>query len=172
VSIADRTWDDLPTEIHSRVMAATAHAEVRCIEHLEGSDPELPQGTWTVDAVCGDRFVHQVLGLRADGSVAEETRTFLTADICEVSLDAAGATLAVRGPSGRESLRVPEPIGRTISRRNEGDLERAAKGIGQGIAGRLKEVAGELMDDPELKQAGIVQQQEGRARRAEGDQPT
>ena len=56
------------------------------------------RGIWTVDALTGDRFVHQVLGLRQDGSVFEETRTFLTADIREISLDADGATLAVDGP--------------------------------------------------------------------------
>jgi hypothetical protein len=115
VTVADRTWDDLPAEIHARVMAATAHATVRRIHHVDRSDADLPQGIWTVDAVSGDRFVHQVLGLRADGSVCEETRTFLTADILEVSFDADGAILAVRGPSGLESIRVPEPIGRTIN---------------------------------------------------------
>jgi hypothetical protein len=114
VTITDRTWDDLPAEIHSRVMAATADAKIRRIEHLEGSDPALPQGIWTINALCGDRFVHQVLGLRVDGSVCEETRTFLTAEILEISLDPDGATLVVEGPSGRESIRIPESIGRTM----------------------------------------------------------
>jgi hypothetical protein len=115
--MADRTWDDLPAEIHARVMAATAHATVRRIQHLDRSDADLPQGIWTVDAISGDRFVHQVLALRADGSVCEETRTFLTAEILEVSFDAGGATLVVEGPSDRESIRVPESIGRTINQK-------------------------------------------------------
>src|SRR5437879_240392 len=106
-------------------MAATSQAQIRRIEHLHSSDPALPQGIWTVDAVAGDRFVHQVLGLRADGSVAEETCTFLTAEILEVSIDADGATLVVPGPSGPESIRVPESIGRALNRRNEDGLERA-----------------------------------------------
>jgi len=172
VNMADRTWDDLPAEIHSRVMAATAHAKIRRIEHVEGSDPALPQGIWTVDAVSGDRFVHQVLGLRADGSVYEDTRTFLVGEILEVSLDADRATLTVQGAAGQESIRVSESIGRTINQLNEGDFERAVKGVGQGIAGRLKELAGELTDDPELEEAGIAQQLEGKARRAEGEKPT
>jgi uncharacterized protein YjbJ (UPF0337 family) len=107
--------------------------------------------------------------VREDGSVFEETRTFLTDEIAEVSFDSDGATVVVPGPSGAESIRVPDSIGRAVNRRNEGGLERAAKGIGQGIAGRLKEVAGEFLDDPDLEEAGIVQQLEGRIRRAEGD---
>jgi hypothetical protein len=118
VTIADRTWDDLPAEIHSRVMAATGQATTRRIEHLDSSDPGLPRGTWTVDAVTGDRFVHQVLGLRQDGSVSEETRTFLTADILEISLDDDGATLVVGGPSGPEELRIPQSIGEVLNRHN------------------------------------------------------
>jgi uncharacterized protein YjbJ (UPF0337 family) len=172
VTIADRTWDDLPAEIHARVMAATAHATIRRIEHRDDSDAALPQGIWTIDAVSGDRFVHQVLGLRTDGSVYEETRTFLPHDILEISLDPDGATLVVQGPSGRESIRIPESIGQTINQRPEGDFERAVKGAGQGIAGRIKELAGELMDNSELEQAGTAQQLEGKRRRMEGDQPT
>jgi uncharacterized protein YjbJ (UPF0337 family) len=172
VTIADRTWDNLPAEIHSRVMAATAQASTRQIEHFDSADPAMPQGIWTVDAVTGDRFVHQVLGIRQDGSVFEETRTFLTADIREISLDDEGATLAVEGPSGPEELRIPEGIGRALNRHNEDDFERAVKGIGQGIAGRFKEMAGELLDDPDLEQAGIAQQLEGKIRRAAGADPT
>ncbi|MDQ1491688.1 MAG: hypothetical protein QOJ23_4202 [Actinomycetota bacterium] len=172
MTIADRTWDDLPAEIHARVMAATGQAQTRRIEHSDASDADLPQGIWTVDAVAGDRFVHQILGLRGDGSVFEETRTFLTDEIAEVSFDSDGATVVVPGPSGAESIRVPDSIGRAVNRRNEAGLERAAKGIGQGIAGRLKEVAGEFLDDPDLEEAGIVQQLEGRIRRAEGDDQT
>jgi hypothetical protein len=115
--MADRTWDDLPAEIHARVMAATAHATVRRIQHLDRTDADLPQGIWTVDAVSGDRFVHQVLGLRSDGSVYEETRTFLTAEILEISLDPDGATLVIERPSGRESIRVPASIGQTINQK-------------------------------------------------------
>jgi uncharacterized protein YjbJ (UPF0337 family) len=172
VTKAERVGDNLPAEIHSRVMAATSQAQARVIQHLDASDPVFPQGVWTVDAVAGDRFVHMVLGLRGDGSVSEETRTFLTTDIVEVAFDPGGATLAVRGPSGPESIRVPDAIGRAVNRRNEGELERSVKGVGQGIAGRLKELAGELLDDPDLEQAGIVQQLEGKIRRAEDDPPT
>jgi hypothetical protein len=128
VTIADRTWDNLPAEIHARVMAATAHAQIRRIEHSEAPDADLPQGVWTVDALAGDRFVHQVLGLRADRSVFEETRTFLTTEILEVSFDPGGATVVVPGASGPEAMRVPDPIGRDLERRHD--------------------EAGELLDNP------------------------
>jgi hypothetical protein len=116
MTIADRTWDHLPAEIHSRIMAATAHARIRRIEHRADSDPPMPQGLWTVDAVAGDRFVHQVLGLRDDGSVFEETRTFLLTDITDVSVDAGGATVTVPGPSGPESFAVSDSIGAALNR--------------------------------------------------------
>jgi uncharacterized protein YjbJ (UPF0337 family) len=174
VTIADRTWDDLPADIHSRVMAATAHAAIRQVRHVDTADPALPDGRWVVDALAGDRFVHQTLGLRADGSVFEETATCLIGEILDVAFDADEATVAtvtVPGPSGPQSIRVPDSIGRAVDRRNEEGLERAVKGVGQGIAGRLKELAGDFLDDPDLEQAGIVQQLEGKIRRAEGDQP-
>jgi hypothetical protein len=97
-------------------MAATAHAHIRQIEHRDGSDPAMPQGLWTVDAVAGDRFVHQELGLREDGSVIEETRTFLVADVVDVSVDGGEATVTVPGPSGLEAIRVPDSIGAALNR--------------------------------------------------------
>jgi hypothetical protein len=132
MTIADRTWDSLPAEIHARVMAATAQAGTRQIEHMDTADPAMPRGIWTVHALIGDRFVHQILGLRQDGSVYEETRTFLSADIREISLDGDGATLAVDGPSGREEFRIPQGIGRAINRHTEDGFE-------SGIAQQLEE---------------------------------
>jgi uncharacterized protein YjbJ (UPF0337 family) len=52
---------------------------------------------------------------------------------------------------------------------DESGLEASVKGVGQGIAGKLKEMVGELIDDPDLEQEGIVQQLDGQIRRAEGD---
>ena len=117
MSIADRTWDHLPAEIHSRIMAATAHAQIRRIEHRDSSDLAMPQGIWTVDAVAGDRFVHQVLALRENGSVFEATRTCLLADVIDVSVDGAEATVTVPGPSGLESIAVSDSIGAALNRR-------------------------------------------------------
>ncbi len=51
---------------------------------------------------------------------------------------------------------------------DEESLEDAVKGIATGVAGKAKEVAGELLDDPELKDEGLAQQEEGEARRAPG----
>jgi len=172
VTIADRTWDDLPPEIHSRIMAATAHADDRLIRRSDCSAPGMPDRVWEVDALTGDRVVHMVLGLRTDGSVAEATRTFLISEIREISLDDDGCTLEVVGPSGPESMRIPEPIGRVVRRRCEGGFEGSVKGIGQGIAGRLKELAGELFDDPGLEEAGIAQQLEGKTRRTQDQSAT
>jgi len=45
-------------------------------------------------------------------------------------------------------------------------FEAAVKGVGQGIAGRLKEMVGELIEDPNLEEEGIVQQLDGKLRRA------
>jgi uncharacterized protein YjbJ (UPF0337 family) len=50
---------------------------------------------------------------------------------------------------------------------DEESLEAAVKGIATGIAGKAKEVLGELLDDPDLEAEGIDQQREGEARRAE-----
>jgi uncharacterized protein YjbJ (UPF0337 family) len=165
VTIADRTWDRLPPEIHSRIMAATAHADERRIRQSGPAEG----GLWTVDAITGDRFVHMTLGLRPDHSVSEETRSLLVSEILEISVDGdddAGSSLTFVGPAGPESLRIPTPIGRALRRRREGALEEAVKGIGQGIAGRLKEVAGELLDLAALEEEGITQQRQGEARRA------
>lgn len=118
MTIADRTWDNLPPEIHSRIMAATAHADdrlIRCSDGPDGPEPGSPEPVWEVDAVANDRFVHMVLALRADGSVLEATRTFLLSEILEISLDDDGATVEVMGPSGPESIRIPGSIGRVLS---------------------------------------------------------
>ena len=49
-------------------------------------------------------------------------------------------------------------------------FEAAVKGVAQGIAGRVKEMVGEFIEDPELEEKGIVQQVEGDLRRA-GESP-
>jgi uncharacterized protein YjbJ (UPF0337 family) len=54
----------------------------------------------------------------------------------------------------------------------EPGFEASVKGIGQGIAGKFKEMVGELIDDPDLEQEGIVQQLDGQIRRAEADNPS
>jgi len=115
MTIADRTWDHLPAAIHARIMAATAHARIRRIEHHAGSEPPMPKDLWTVDALAGDRFVHQELGLREDGSVFEETKTCLVADITDVTVGGHGAIVTVPGPSGPESIAVSDPIAAALN---------------------------------------------------------
>lgn len=48
-------------------------------------------------------------------------------------------------------------------------LESAVKGVAQGIAGKLKEIAGELIEDDNLEEEGITQQIEGRMRRSDDE---
>jgi uncharacterized protein YjbJ (UPF0337 family) len=55
-----------------------------------------------------------------------------------------------RGGAGNSSV---------VTEDHEETLEEAVKGIAAGIAGKAKEIAGELMDDPELEQQGIAQQE-------------
>jgi len=171
MTMADPTSDDPPPEIRSRIMAATAHASVRTIDHCAEA-PGLPRGTWEVHALAGDRIVQMVLGLRDDGSVAEETRTFLTADVLGVSFEPDGATLSVRGPSGAETVPVPDAVARALPPPAAEGFESAVKGVGQSIAGRLKEMAGQFLDDPDLEAAGTTQRIEGEQRRAQNEAPT
>jgi uncharacterized protein YjbJ (UPF0337 family) len=50
----------------------------------------------------------------------------------------------------------------------EEPLEAAVKGIAAGIAGKAKQVVGELLEDDELERAGKAQQEQAEARRASG----
>jgi len=55
---------------------------------------------------------------------------------------------------------------RTTEHEGEEPLEASVKGIAQGVVGKLKEVAGELLEDEELEQKGIAEQRESEIRRA------
>lgn len=50
-------------------------------------------------------------------------------------------------------------------------LEAAVKGIAKGLTGKLKEAAGELLEDPELEQQGVEQQREAEEIRRPGVTP-
>jgi uncharacterized protein YjbJ (UPF0337 family) len=50
-------------------------------------------------------------------------------------------------------------------------LEAAVKGIAMGLTGKLKEAAGELLEDPELEQQGVEQQREADEIRRTGATP-
>ena len=53
--------------------------------------------------------------------------------------------------------------------KDEGEsLEAAVKGIALGLTGKLKEAAGEMLDDEKLEQQGIEQQEEADRRRSGG----
>ena len=51
-------------------------------------------------------------------------------------------------------------------------LEAAVKGIAMGLTGKLKEAAGELLEDEELEQKGVEQQREAEEIRRPGVAPT
>lgn len=51
-------------------------------------------------------------------------------------------------------------------------LEAAVKGIAMGLTGKLKEAAGELLEDEQLEQKGVEQQREAEEIRRTGSTPT
>jgi len=114
VTIADRTWDHLPPEILSRIMAATAHASERVIRQCDVPESDPLEGSWEVSALTGDRFIHMFLGLRGDGSVSEATATYFVADLLDISFDADGALIEV--PGRPEEIRVSDAVGRALER--------------------------------------------------------
>jgi hypothetical protein len=109
--------DALHPELRSRVMAATAHARPRVIRRLEVLVENVPSDEYEVYALAGDRFVYMVLSLRGDGSVAETTRTFLPNEIIDVTIEKDEATLEVEGPSGRQTIPVPDEAARALCER-------------------------------------------------------
>lgn len=95
--------DELPVELRSRVMAATAHARYRHLERRVGGAGH----EFVVYAVAGDRVVHMELSQRADGSVAEATETFLRDQILTIDIDGEHASVEVDDPTGRRSIPIP-----------------------------------------------------------------
>lgn len=77
-SSSDVALDELPDELRSRILAATAHAEQRRISRAEAGEGE--RDAYRVEAVTGDLRTIMNLALRADGSVAETTRRVASAD--------------------------------------------------------------------------------------------
>jgi|SRR5581483_7481404 len=83
--------DALHPALHSRVMAATAHAPIRIVERRRGDTGE----EYEVFAVADDQFVHMSLALHPDGSVAETTHTALRAQMEVVAAGADHATIRI-----------------------------------------------------------------------------
>lgn len=96
--------DELPGELASRVMAATAHAADRQIERRT---PAHGDDQFEVSAVAGDRVIHMVLSLRPDGSVAEATETFLRQDILRVAIASDHVSVEVDDTAGRRTIPLP-----------------------------------------------------------------
>jgi hypothetical protein len=91
-------------------MAATAHAHHRFVGRRPPSD--LSGEEYEVYALAGDRFIHMTLSLRADGSVAEATETFLRNEIGDVkSVWLGQGAVEVRGDaSDRRWITVPADV--------------------------------------------------------------
>lgn len=98
--------EDLPAELRSRVMAATAHAEHRLVLRSPGGEDPPGEG-YRIYALTGDRFVHMVLALRPDGSVEETTQTVLRNQILRMVLEDDHATIEVEDAAGRRSITIP-----------------------------------------------------------------
>ena len=54
----------------------------------------------------------------------------------------------------------------TTEPEGEEPFEASVKGIAQGIVGKMKEVAGELLDDEQLEEKGLAEQRASEIRRA------
>lgn len=63
-----------------------------------------------------------------------------------------------------------DPVAPEAVEEQEADpgLEEAVKGIATGFVGKLKQAAGELLEDEDLERQGIAQQQEADERRTGG----
>lgn len=98
------TVDDLPAELRSRVMAATANAQYRLVRR------GAVENAYGVYAVAGDRFVVMLLALRPGGSVDEATDTFLLNAIADVQVHGDEATIDVRDGGRDRQIVVPAEI--------------------------------------------------------------
>jgi len=94
--------EELPEQLQSRILAATAHAAHRRIRRLDADSGT--DAAYAVEAVAGDRVTLMRLSLRPDESVDEATDSFTARDIVDVDRDA--SALTVRGPEGTRSVQV------------------------------------------------------------------
>lgn len=93
---------ELPEQLRSRVLAATAHAEHRRIQRIpEGEGP-----AYAVEAVSGDRLTLMHLALRTDGSVAESTQSVTAEEVVELHHGRDHVELLVGEPGSTRRLLV------------------------------------------------------------------
>ena len=87
----------LPAELRSRAEAATGNAQVRVVSRRQhGTD-----SSYDVWAIAGDRVVLMRLAVRHDGSVAEDTTSFLRRDVTDVIDAGADDAVLVVAPDDR-----------------------------------------------------------------------
>jgi rubrerythrin len=98
------TVDELPAELRSRVMAATANAHYRLVKRSSA------ENEFGVYAMAGDRFVGMLLALLPGGSVDEATDTFLVDAVVDVRVLGDEATIDVRDADRDRQIVVPAEI--------------------------------------------------------------
>jgi anti-sigma regulatory factor (Ser/Thr protein kinase) len=100
------TIDDLPTELQARVRAAASNPSRQVIQRRRAPDGGGDQ--YEISAITGDRFVHMIMSLRPDGSVAEATEAFRRDEIHRVvTLGADRAAVEVEHGPERRWTTVP-----------------------------------------------------------------
>lgn len=100
----------LPDELRSRVLAATAHAQVRLVCRRDQ-----PGGGFDVYAACGDRLVVMELSVGADGSV-EVTRTHLVGDFSIAGSDGGWLLLVAHAGAAVSEIEVPSAVIEALER--------------------------------------------------------
>ena len=102
--------EDLHPELRSRVLAASGNAEHRAIERLQqDSAPD----EYVVLAMSGETIALMRLSLRDDGSVAEDTETFLVADTT-VLPDTGTTTIEVTTEGRTRTFSIPSALGEVL----------------------------------------------------------
>jgi hypothetical protein len=99
--------DDLPPELADRVRAATGQPGHLSIRHAN---------EWVVEALTGDRVTVMRLALADDGSVAEETCSFLLSEIEALNLDAEG-TVSLRQAHSVATLPISDDFAQLLAAR-------------------------------------------------------
>lgn len=110
MTTAARSLKDLHPELRSRVLAASGNAEHRAIERLQQDDAP---DEYVVLAMSGETVVLMRLSQRDDGSVAEDTETFLVADTT-VLPDTGTTTIEVTTAGGTRRFSIPPTLGEAL----------------------------------------------------------
>jgi hypothetical protein len=104
----DAGLGQLHPELRSRVLAATAHAQLRLVSGPAGADE------YEVHALTDDRVVHMLLSIDPSGSVNEATETFVRGEIVAAAVTADGGRIEVQDAGGRRTIPVPVELAQAL----------------------------------------------------------